>query len=157
LERTQRVARYSRCRVFPCFSVPHLRLRWQKKRNWRRQTFVLWCRQMSERAVLFEAKDGVGIVTLNQADTGNRMTPELLDSFSEVMDEVVKLDELRALIITGRGRCFSAGADLDGSLQRGGSLTPQQASYAMYIPFLKVLDVRVPVIAALNGHTVGGG
>src|SRR5690606_16807219 len=36
-------------------------------------------------------------------------------------------------------------------------LQPHERSYAMYEPFLSVLDIEVPVIAALNGHAVGGG
>ncbi|MGB5265469.1 MAG: enoyl-CoA hydratase/isomerase family protein, partial [Polyangiales bacterium] len=56
------------------------------------------------------------------------------------------------------GRCFSAGADLRSSLQRSDLGKPsKEASFAMYEPFLQVLDLEVPVIAAMNGHTVGGG
>ncbi len=99
---------------------------------------------MSERAVLYEAADRIGLITLNRPDQRNAMTPELLDSFSEAVGEALADREIRCLVITGKGRCFSAGADLRSSL-------------AMYDPFLRVLDLEVPVIAAMNGHTVGGG
>jgi enoyl-CoA hydratase/carnithine racemase len=113
---------------------------------------------MGERAVLYEAADRIGMVTLNRPELRNAMTPELLDAFSEAIGEAQRDAGLRCLVITGTGRCFSAGADLRSSMQRSDLGKPSSAaSFAMYEPFLKVLDVEVPVIAAMNGHTVGGG
>lgn len=113
---------------------------------------------MGERAVLYDAADRVGVMTLNRPDHRNAMTPELLDAFSEAIAEARADREIRCLIVTGRGRCFSAGADLRSSMQRDDLGKPsQEASFAMYEPFLQVLEVEVPVIAAMNGHTVGGG
>ena len=113
---------------------------------------------MGERAVLYEAADRIGLITLNRPDHRNAMTPELLDAFSEAIDEARADASIRCLVITGKGKCFSAGADLRSSMQRSDLGKPsREASYAMYEPFLKVLDVEVPVIAAMNGHTVGGG
>ena len=113
---------------------------------------------MGERAGLYEAADRIGLITLNRPDHRNAMTPELLDAFSEAIDEARADGGIRCLVITGKGKCFSAGADLRSSMQRTDLGKPsQEASFAMYEPFLKVLDVEVPVIAAMNGHTVGGG
>lgn len=113
---------------------------------------------MGERAVLYEVADRVGMITLNRPDDRNAMTPELLDAFSDAIDEARADDGVRCLVMTGKGRCFSAGADLRSSMQRSDLGKPsREASFAMYEPFLKVLDVEVPVIAAMNGHTVGGG
>jgi enoyl-CoA hydratase/carnithine racemase len=113
---------------------------------------------MGERAVLYGATDRIGVITLNRPDHRNAMTPELLDAFSEAIAEARGDQDIRCLVVTGRGRCFSAGADLHSSLQRSDLGKPSRdASFAMYEPFLQVLDVEVPVIAALNGHTVGGG
>jgi enoyl-CoA hydratase/carnithine racemase len=98
------------------------------------------------------------MITLNRPDQRNAMTPELLDAFSEAIGEARADTAIRCLVITGKGRCFSAGADLRSSLQRSDLGKPsKEASFAMYEPFLQVLEVKVPVIAAMNGHTVGGG
>ena len=113
---------------------------------------------MGERAVLYEEADRIGMITLNRPDQRNAMTPELLDAFSVAIGEALADEEIRCLVITGKGRCFSAGADLRSSLQRSDLGKPaSEASFAMYAPFLQVLEVKVPVIAAMNGHTVGGG
>ena len=113
---------------------------------------------MGERAVLYEAADRIGLMTLNRPEQRNAMTPELLDAFSEAIDEARGDASIRCLVITGKGKCFSAGADLRSGMQRTDLGKPStEASFAMYEPFLKVLDVEVPVIAAMNGHTVGGG
>ncbi len=113
---------------------------------------------MVEPAVLYESKGRIGTITLNRPDERNAMSPELLDAFSAAIAEARKDTEIRALVLTGTGRCFSAGADLRSSLQRKDvSASSTEASFAMYEPFLKVLDVEVPVVAALNGHAVGGG
>lgn len=113
---------------------------------------------MGKSAVEYESADRIGVLTLNRPEQRNAMSPELLDAFSEQIEVALGDDDIRCLIVTGKGRCFSAGADLRSSLQRGDDPRPsREASYAMYEPFLRVLDVQVPVIAALNGHTVGGG
>jgi enoyl-CoA hydratase/carnithine racemase len=113
---------------------------------------------MSDEAVRYEAKDQVGFLTLSRPDGRNAMTGELLDAFS-VAARAARADRaVRCVVLTGEGNCFSAGADLNAGLQLGEpSSLPHERSYAMYRSFLEVLDIEVPVIAALNGHAVGGG
>jgi enoyl-CoA hydratase/carnithine racemase len=101
---------------------------------------------------------GVGVLTLQRPQNRNSMTNELLDAFVAAMAEVQRDQSLRCLVVTGSGTCFSAGADFNSNIQRATpAATPSERSFAMYQPFLSVLDVAVPVIGALNGHAVGGG
>lgn len=107
-------------------------------------------------AVLYTQRDGVGVITLNRPDNRNSMTPELLDAFAAASEQARTDPALRCLIVTGTGSCFSSGADFKATLQRAGG-EPHERSYAMYAPFLSLLEIEVPIIGALNGHTVGGG
>ena len=108
--------------------------------------------------VRYEARDGIGVITLDRPDNRNSMTPELLDAFAHASAAARADGDIRVLVVTGTGRCFSAGADFTAGVQRGGDdLAPHERSYAMYEPFLSLLDIAVPIIGALNGHAVGGG
>jgi enoyl-CoA hydratase/carnithine racemase len=114
-------------------------------------------------AVLYEpatAEQPIGLLRLNRPDARNSMSGELLDAFAIRAKEAAGDALARAVIVTGSGTCFSAGADLRGDIQRHGdgpARMPHEASYAMYTSFLSILDVPVPVLGALNGHAVGGG
>jgi enoyl-CoA hydratase/carnithine racemase len=112
---------------------------------------------MSDPAVLFSASNGIGVLTLNRPDNRNSMTPELLDAFTAASAEA-RAANLRCLVVTGTGACFSSGADFKSAVQRDGDhRAPNERSYAMYEPFLSLLDIAAPIVGALNGHAVGGG
>lgn len=108
-------------------------------------------------AVLYERVGHIGYLTLNRPDQRNSMTPELLDAFAAATAAARAESDLRCVVVRGRGPCFSAGADFKAGVQRGGDRSPSEKSFAMYAPFLSLLDLEVPIVGALNGHTVGGG
>jgi len=109
-------------------------------------------------AVRYERSGVIGVITLDRPDNRNSMTPELLDAFSAASAAARADREARVVIVTGNGASFSAGADFKSTLQRDGdNRAPNERSFAMYEPYLSLLDIAVPVIGALNGHAVGGG
>ena len=115
---------------------------------------------VTEPAVLYETKDFVAQITLNRPENRNSMTEEVLTGFREAIGRVKEDPELRCVIITGRGKSFCAGADFRSQVQRSDQerrWLPNERSFAMYAPFLALLDVEVPTIAAMNGHAIGGG
>ncbi len=111
---------------------------------------------MTTPAVRYTRHQHIGEIVLDRPDNRNSMTPELLSAFASAAEAARVDDDLRCLVVRGTGSCFSAGADFKSTLQVGDGL-PSQKSFSMYRPFLSLLEVEVPVIAALNGHAVGGG
>jgi enoyl-CoA hydratase/carnithine racemase len=107
-------------------------------------------------AVRYHTEDAVGVITLDRPDNRNSMTPELLDAFAAASSAARGDASARCVVVTGTGNCFSAGADFKTLVQRGEG-APHERSYAMYEPFLSVLELEVPLVGALNGHTIGGG
>jgi len=108
--------------------------------------------------VRYERQTDIGVITLDRPDNRNSMTPELLDAFLAASAAARTDAGARCVVVTGTGASFSAGADFKSTLQRAGDQrAPSERSFAMYEPFLSLLDLAVPVIAALNGHAVGGG
>lgn len=116
---------------------------------------------MTEPAVLYEAKDYVATITLNRPENRNSMTEDVLEGLRACVARVKEDPDLRCVVITGRGKSFCAGADFKSGVQRDGDasrkLLPNERSFAMYSPFLSILQIEIPVIGALQGHAIGGG
>lgn len=110
-----------------------------------------------EAPVLVEHHDHVAEITLNQPENRNSMTPEMLPAFKHAISTVAADADARCVIITGTGSSFSAGADFRSDLLEDTPIAPPDRQYEVYGPFLEVLRIKVPVIAAMQGHAVGGG
>jgi enoyl-CoA hydratase/carnithine racemase len=108
-------------------------------------------------AVTYRRDGMVGVITLDRPDNRNSMTAELLDAFTAASAAARSDGEARVVVVVGTGGCFSAGADFKSQVQREGGRLPHERSFAMYEPFLSLVEIEVPVIGALNGHAVGGG
>ena len=116
---------------------------------------------MSEPAVLYDAKDQIAEITLNRPENRNSMTDDVLEGLRAAVAAVRGDTSVRCVIVTGRGSSFCAGADFKSGAQRSesgaGYEGAHERSFAMYSPFLSILDIEVPTIAAMQGHAVGGG
>lgn len=94
------------------------------------------------------AKDGgVWTVTINRPDKANSLTPDMLAELADIAESAT---EARALILTGQGKVFSAGADLDAA-RAGMATSPDWERLSSAIARLPGLT-----IAALNGTLAGG-
>lgn len=103
------------------------------------------------------AKDGaVAVITISRPDSMNAFTTELRKDLLAAFLEAREDSDIRAVVLTGEGRSFSAGADLKGSLSTDRSVEEQLQKE--YRPILEcIADMPQPVIAAVGGSAAGIG
>ena len=110
--------------------------------------------------VLYEKlNNNITKIVLNDPDNLNAMGEEMAADFKAVVNNISAEEKPRAIILTGAGRAFSAGGHLD-MLEAKTKLSAEENKRLMlefYDSFLSVLDLKVPVIAAINGHAIGAG
>jgi len=117
---------------------------------------------MSFQEIRYEVADGVLTITLNRPDRLNAFTPTMARELIEALDRSDADDAVRAVIVTGAGRGFCAGADLGGGggtfdwrEREGGDVgVPRDGGGRVT---LRVFESLKPVIAAINGPAVGVG
>ena len=68
---------------------------------------------MADEIVLFEKADGVGLITMNRPGVKNSLSLEVFRTLNDILDRVTRDDEVRAVVVTGAGSAFVAGADIN--------------------------------------------
>jgi 2-(1,2-epoxy-1,2-dihydrophenyl)acetyl-CoA isomerase len=112
---------------------------------------------MTYETITFAIADSIATITLNRPERLNAMPPQMADEIADVLDN---LDGARALLITGEGRAFCSGADLQarGGAAALGASGPYGALTRAYNPtMLKLSKLNVPIITAVNGPAAGIG
>ncbi|MEM5431624.1 enoyl-CoA hydratase-related protein [Cupriavidus oxalaticus] len=110
-------------------------------------------------SVLYQSGAGVATLTLNRPDVLNAMNADLMRELREGVDRAAADAEVRAVLITGAGRGFCAGADL--AARQGGGNGLQDSGQMLrerYHPIILALrQMPKPVITAVNGVAAGAG
>lgn len=115
---------------------------------------------MAQSSILYEARQGVARITLNRPDVLNSFNAAMSLSLQQILAEVARDPELRAVYLTGAGRAFCAGQDLAeaapqeaGGIKDFGSLVRN-----LYNPLVLALRrMPKPVVCAVNGVAAGAG
>ena len=109
--------------------------------------------------ILFDVRDGVATITLNRPDRMNAfhfpMGAELEAAYARCDED----DAVRAVVLTGAGKAFCAGADMSGGGETFGDVEGGQraAHSGARKRRIRAFQVRKPVVAAVNGHAIGVG
>lgn len=114
---------------------------------------------MDDRLVRSERQGAVATVTLNRPDALNALTRELRMALYAALDSVLGDSRVRAVVLTGEGRAFSVGQDLQElrRLQQQGD-DMENLVKGEYMPIFRALhQSHKPIVAALPGPAVGGG
>ena len=105
--------------------------------------------------ILKERQDGVLVLTLNRPEKLNAITGELLDALYAALKEGEEDREVRALLLTGAGRAFSAGQDLTEFGDRKPDYAAHLRRYNRVVEALSGLEK--PLVVAVNGVAAGAG
>ncbi|MEQ8486342.1 MAG: crotonase/enoyl-CoA hydratase family protein [Pseudomonadales bacterium] len=117
---------------------------------------------MSYSTIRYDVEDGILTLTLSRPEKLNAFTRDMLTEMLDAFDRADADDDVRAIIVTGEGRAFCAGADLssggntfnaDGRGDRESGPHPDGGG----ILTLRIYELKKPIIAAINGPAVGVG
>jgi enoyl-CoA hydratase/carnithine racemase len=112
---------------------------------------------MSDARILLERDGTIVTLTLNRPDKLNAIDGAMLDALGEALAQIERAPEIRAVVLTGAGRAFSAGADI----KEWTALSPLEfgRSWGLrgHALFDRLAALPPPVLAAINGIAFGGG
>jgi enoyl-CoA hydratase/carnithine racemase len=118
---------------------------------------------MTYEQIEYKVEDKVATITLNRPDRLNAFTTQMARELLDVFDVIDADDDVRAVVVTGAGRGFCAGADLGAGAgtfdnrERGGAQDISKHRDGGGVVTLRIYELTKPIIAAINGPAVGVG
>jgi enoyl-CoA hydratase/carnithine racemase len=114
---------------------------------------------MDYKNIIFEKVKGVCKITLNRPEALNALNREMVVEIGNTLEEAEKDDEIRVLVITGKGKAFCVGADLKFVNKELKSLQDQEQFFRFGNKILMnaIENLKKPVIASINGFAFAGG
>ena len=111
---------------------------------------------MDYKVLKVEINEGIGIVTINRPEAMNALNTAFFTEMDAFIASIKGNSELKVLIITGMGKAFVAGADI-AELVNMDSVQGEAFAKVGQNTFNSISALEIPVIAAVNGYTLGGG
>lgn len=114
---------------------------------------------MSERALEVERAGSVAWVWMSRPDVHNAFDAELITELTQAFADLQQEAEVRVIVLAGRGRSFSAGAQVEWMKQQGAASVEENAADARRLAMLfqTIAECRKPTIARVHGAALGGG
>jgi len=114
---------------------------------------------MNYSEILFQIENGIAVITLHRPQAMNSWTQHMAREIGTALWKTDRDDAVRAVVITGSGKAFCAGADLSGDVafQVAEAEDEETRRASLAFPAVMPWQIRKPVIAAINGHAIGVG
>ena len=106
--------------------------------------------------VIIEKRGHTAVMTLNRSETMNALCRSLIDDINCALDEIETDDDIYTVIITGTGKSFISGADISKMVDMSPEEIMEWSGLGSRLN-LRLEAMSLPVIAAINGHALGGG
>lgn len=106
--------------------------------------------------ILFSVDAHVALITVNDPDRRNALTGEMSERLREAVERAEADPDVHAVVVTGAGKAFCAGADLS-ALGNAGVGAAEAGLQRLYDGFMALGNCRLPTVAAINGAAVGAG
>jgi len=107
----------------------------------------------------YTKENHLAVIKLNRPEKSNALHPDLIKQFKSKLKEIKDTEDVKALIITGEGKSFCAGADLEylNQMMKFNSIKNEKDSESLAELFLEIYNFPVPTVAAVNGAAIAGG
>ena len=112
---------------------------------------------MGYNTIILEKMGRITVVTLNRPNVLNAVNSEMRTELTSILDDLKKDDENRAVVFTGAGRGFCAGADIREFKQEKDPEIRQKANNFSFEMAEKIYEFEKPTIGAINGLATGDG
>lgn len=111
---------------------------------------------MTYENLLLKKEGNIGVLSINRPNELNALNSKVLDELNMAIEDISLDDDIHVLIISGEGRAFVAGADIE-EMKSKNSLEAREFANKGLNLFRKIELMEKPVIAAVNGFALGGG
>lgn len=114
---------------------------------------------MNFETVTFETRGPVGLLTLNRPESLNAINKKMIEEIHQVLDGVESDEGVRALVLTGAGRAFSAGFDLKegGEEEHNGPAGWRPVLERDFDVIMRFWELKIPTLSAVRGYCLAGG
>lgn len=110
--------------------------------------------------IILSRKESIATITLNRPEVLNALSPQMFQDLTDAFDELAKDDTVRVVVMTGEGRAFCSGGDVQldvAAISHMSAFEWREYMRGQHALIMKIAQIEKPVIAAINGVAVGGG